>query len=89
MKVVCMPSLVWMCIRPNAARSVCGAHCLRRCRGWNCSGHLRLRDGAPPAIPCQIVPRLAPIVVSGFGRKIGEELQYQKGARSGTRASAP
>ena len=40
MKVVCMPSLVWMCIRPKAARSVCGAHCLRRCRGWNCSGHL-------------------------------------------------
>ena len=86
MKVVCMPSLVWMCIRPNAARSVCGAHCLRRCRGWNCSGHLG-SHGARPAIPCQIAPRLAPIVVSGFRRKIGEELP--KGRAQRNACSAP
>ena len=87
MKVVCMPSLVWMCIRPNAARSVCGAHCLRRCRGWNCSGHLRFVT--EPRRPYPVKSSRGSVLLWFPLSDERSAKSYQKGARSGTRASAP
>ncbi len=63
MKVVCMPTRVWMCIRPNAASSVRGA-LPAGVPGWNCSGHPARRHGDPPA--CTLSHRPADRSYCGF-----------------------